>query len=49
MNNPGYAPFGFAQGPEPVEGQVRKNLVETRNQDFQCVAGVYSRILKIRQ
>jgi hypothetical protein len=40
MNNPPFGPFGFAQGPEPVE---------TRNQDFQFIAGAYSRILKIRE
>jgi len=28
---------------------VRKHPVETRNQDFQFIAGAYSRILKIRE
>jgi len=49
MNNSPFEPFGFAQGPEHVEGRVRKHPVETRNQDFQFVAGAYSRILRIRE
>jgi hypothetical protein len=29
MNNPPSEPFGFAQGPEPVEGRDVKHPVET--------------------
>ena len=51
MNNP---PFGLRLRPLQASAQnslerVRKHPVETRNQDFQFIAGAYSRILKIRE
>jgi hypothetical protein len=39
----------FPRDPEHFEGRVGKHPVETRDQDFECVAGAYSRILTIRE
>jgi len=47
-------PFGLRLRPLQASAQgslerVRKHPVETRNRNFQFVAGAYSRILKIRE